>query len=158
MNAKIQVDGTSVRIGLYEKGDQVVDVKTLQLNLEENTLAGNWLVTNQKRNEVNQTWKPVYGERSLITDRYNELKLTLRSDANQKEMTLEVRLYDEGLAFRYAFDKLDFWNQTLLNEKTQFLFKEDCKTWVTGMAQGAYSEKRLSTLSGAGRSARRLFK
>ncbi|RHU29255.1 hypothetical protein DXD68_07370 [Parabacteroides sp. TM07-1AC] len=149
LNAKIQVDGTSVRIGLYEKGDQVVDVKTLQLNLEENTLAGNWLVTNQKRNEVNQTWKPVYGERSLITDRYNELKLTLRSDANQKEMTLEVRLYDEGLAFRYAFDKLDFWNQTLLNEKTQFLFKEDCKTWVTGMAQGAYSEKRLSTLSGA---------
>lgn len=149
LNAKIQVDGTSVRIGLYEKGDQVVDVKTLQLNLEENTLAGNWLVTNQKRNEVNQTWKPVYGERSLITDRYNELKLTLRSDANQKEMTLEVRLYDEGLAFRYAFDKLDFWNQTLLNEKTQFLFKEDSKTWVTGMAQGAYSEKRLSTLSGA---------
>lgn len=149
LNAKIQVDGTSVRIGLYEKGDQVVDVKTLQLNLEENTLAGNWLVTNQKRNEVNQTWKPVCGERSLITDRYNELKLTLRSDANQKEMTLEVRLYDEGLAFRYAFDKLDFWNQTLLNEKTQFLFKEDCKTWVTGMAQGAYSEKRLSTLSGA---------
>lgn len=149
LNAKIQVDGTSVRIGLYEKGDQVVDVKTLQLNLEENTLTGNWLVTNQKRNEVNQTWKPVYGERSLITDRYNELKLTLRSDANQKEMTLEVRLYDEGLAFRYAFDKLDFWNQTLLNEKTQFLFKEDCKTWVTGMAQGAYSEKRLSTLSGA---------
>ena len=149
LNAKIQVDGTSVRIGLYEKGDQVVDVKTLQLNLEENTLAGNGLVTNQKRNEVNQTWKPGYGERSLITDRYNELKLTLRSDANQKEMTLEVRLYDEGLAFRYAFDKLDFWNQTLLNEKTQFLFKEDCKTWVTGMAQGAYSEKRLSTLSGA---------
>lgn len=149
LNAKIQVDGTSVRIGLYEKGDQVVDVKTLQLNLEENTLAGNWLVTNQKRNEVNQTWKPVYGERSLITDRYNNLQLTLCSDANQKEMTLEVRLYDEGLAFRYAFDKLDFWNQTLVNEKTQFLFKEDCKTWVTGMAQGAYSEKRLSTLSGA---------
>ena len=42
LNAKIQVDGTSVRIGLYEKGDQVVDVKTLQLNLDlSRQLAGN---------------------------------------------------------------------------------------------------------------------
>lgn len=149
LNAKIQVDGKDVQMELFTKEDKVVDVKTLQLDLEQDILAGNWQVTNQTRKTVNQTWQPVYGERNLITDRYNELQLTLRSDANQKEMTLEVRLYDEGLAFRYAFDKLDFWNQTLLNEKTQFQFKEDCKTWVTGMAQGAYSEKRLSTLSGA---------
>lgn len=149
LNAKIQVDGKDVQMELFTKEDKVVDVKTLQLDLEQDILAGNWQVTNQTRKTVNQTWQPVYGERNLITDRYNELQLTLRSDANHKEMTLEVRLYDEGLAFRYAFDKLDFWNQTLLNEKTQFQFKEDCKTWVTGMAQGAYSEKRLSTLSGA---------
>ncbi|WP_288205193.1 glycoside hydrolase family 97 protein [uncultured Parabacteroides sp.] len=149
LKAEVQIMDKSVQISLYEKEDQVIDVKTLQLDLEENTLAGNWQVTNQTRNNVDQTWHPVYGERSLITDRYNELQLTLRSDANQKEMTLDVRLYDEGVAFRYAFDKLDFWNQTLLNEKTQFLFKEDCKTWVTGMAQGAYSEKNLSELEGA---------
>lgn len=149
LNAKIQVDGKDVQMELFTKDDKVVDVKTLQLDLEEDILSGNWQITNQVRNKVDQIWQPVYGERNFITDRYNELKLTLRSDANQKEMTLEVRLYDEGLAFRYAFDKLDFWNQTLLNEKTQFLFKEDSKTWVTGMAQGAYSEKRLSTLSGA---------
>ena len=148
LNAKIQVDGKDVQMELFTKDDKVVDVKTLQLDLEEDILSGNWQITNQVRNKVDQTWQPVYGERNLITDRYNELQLTLRSDANQKEMTLNVRLYDEGLAFRYAFDKLDFWNQTLVNEKTQFLFKEDCKTWVTGMAQGAYSEKRLSTLSG----------
>lgn len=149
LNAEINVKDKSVQIGLYEKENKVVDVKTLQLDFVEKVLAGNWQVTDQIRKTVDQTWQPVYGERNLITDCYNELKLTLRSDANQKEMTLEVRLYDEGLAFRYAFDKLDFWNQTLLNEKTQFLFKEDCRTWVTGMAQGAYSEKRLSTLSGA---------
>ena len=149
LKAEVHIMDKSVWIDLYEKEDKVVDVKTLQLDLEQDILAGNWQVTNQTRNEVNQTWQSVYGERSLITDRYNNLQLTLRSDANQKEMTLNVRLYDEGLAFRYAFDKLDFWNQTLVNEKTQFLFKEDCKTWVTGMAQGAYSEKRLSTLSGA---------
>lgn len=148
LNAEVRVEGRSVQIGLSEKGDKVVDVKTLQLDLEEDILAGNWLVTNQARKTVNQTWQPVYGERSLVTDRYNELELSLQSDENQKEMTLFVRLYDEGLAFRYAFDTLDFWNCTLTAEKTQFLFNRDCDTWVTGMAQGAYSKTKLTALQG----------
>lgn len=148
MNAEVRVEGRSVQIGLSEKGDKVVDVKTLQLDLEEDILAGNWLVINQARKTVNQTWQPVYGERSLVTDRYNELELSLQSDENQKEMTLFVRLYDEGLAFRYAFDTLDFWNCTLTAEKTQFLFNRDCDTWVTGMAQGAYSKTKLTALQG----------
>nr|WP_129729399.1 glycoside hydrolase family 97 protein [Parabacteroides goldsteinii] len=149
LNAEIDVKDQSVQISLYEKGSKVIDVKTLQLELAENILQGNWSVINQTQKSVDQTWQPIYGERSLVTDRYNELKLSFRLDENLKEMTLFVRLYDEGLAFRYAFDNLDFWNCTLIEENTQFLFKEDCKTWVTGMAQGAYSEKRLSSLTGA---------
>lgn len=146
LNAEIRVKDQSVEIGLYEKGNKVVDVKTLRLDLEEDILVGDWLVTNQTRKSVNQTWQPLYGERSLVTDQYNEFELSLQSDENQKEMTLFVRLYDEGLAFRYAFDKLDFWNCTLASEKTQFLFDNDCDTWVTGNAQGAYSKVKLSTM------------
>ena len=132
------------------RGEKVVEAKTLQLELKENMLTGNWQVAGQTRTSADQTWQPVYGERSLVTNRYNELELLLRSDQNQKEMTLFVRLYDEGLAFRYAFDKLDFWNCTLTAENTQFLFSRDCDTWVTGMAQGAYSKTKLSALKGVG--------
>ena len=64
-----------------------MEAKTLQLELKENMLAGNWQVTGQARTSVDQTWQPVYGERSLVTNRYNELELLLRSDQNQKEMT-----------------------------------------------------------------------
>lgn len=149
LNAEIRVKDQSVEIGLFEKGNKVVDVETLRLDLEEDILTGNWLVTNQNKRSVNQTWQPVYGERSLVTDRYNELELSLQSDENQKEMTLFVRLYDEGLAFRYAFDTLDFWNCTLASEKTQFLFNNDCDTWVTGNAQGAYSKIKLSAMKNA---------
>ena len=149
MNADIKVGGKNVEIDLFADGEKVLTTKTLQFSLDENILKGNWQVINQKRESVDQTWQPVYGERSVVTDRYNEVELTLQSDENQKEMVLSVRLYDEGLAFRYAFDKLDFWNRTVTGEKTQFLFQEDCKTWVTGMAQGAYSENKLSELRGA---------
>lgn len=150
LKADIQVNEKSVQIALFDKGGKVVEVKTLQLELDKNILAENWQIANQTRTSVDQTWQPVYGERSLVTDRYNELELLLRSDENQKEMTMFVRLYDEGLAFRYAFDKLDFWNCTLVNEKTQFLFAKDCDTWVTGNAQGAYSKTKLSALKGVG--------
>lgn len=150
LKADILVNEKSVRIALSDKGEKVMEAKTVQLELKENMLAGNWQVTGQARTSVDQTWQPVYGERSLVTNRYNELELLLRSDQNQKEMTLFVRLYDEGLAFRYAFDKLDFWNCTLTAENTQFLFSRDCDTWVTGMAQGAYSKTKLSALKGVG--------
>ena len=150
LKADILVNEKSVRIALSDKGEKVMEAKTLQLELKENMLAGNWQVTGQARTSVDQTWQPVYGERSLVTNRYNELELLMRSDQNQKEMTLFVRLYDEGLAFRYAFDKLDFWNCTLTAENTQFLFSRDCDTWVTGMAQGAYSKTKLSALKGVG--------
>lgn len=149
LKAELQVQGESVRIDLFDKTDKVLETKTMQLVFDKEIPLGNWQVTNQIRNTIDQTWQPVYGERSLITDRYNELELALRSDENQKEMTLFVRLYDEGLAFRYAFNELDFWNRTLTAEKTQFLFANDCDTWIVGNAQSAYSKKKLSTLSGA---------
>lgn len=88
LNAEILVSGKSVSIGLSDKGDQVLEAKTLQFELDKDIVAGNWQVVNQKRSSVDQTWQPVYGERSLITDQYNELELVLRSDENQKEMPL----------------------------------------------------------------------
>lgn len=150
MNADIKVGGKNVEIDLFAGGEKVVGVKTLQFSLDENIQKGNWQVVNQKRESVDQTWQPVYGERSVVTDRYNEVELKLQSDENRKEMVLCVRLYDEGLAFRYAFDKLDFWNCTVAGENTQFLFDRDCDTWVTGSAQGAYSKTKLSALKGVG--------
>lgn len=146
---EVKVEEKKVEIELYMKGEKVVTTRTLQFTLDKKSWDGGWFVSNQKRGSVNQSWQPVYGERSVVTDRYNELELTLQSDGNRKEMLLCVRLYDAGLAFRYAFDKLDFWNQTLTGEKTQFLFNQDCTTWVTGNAQGTYSETQLSALQGA---------
>lgn len=148
LRAAIHVGEQAVRIDLYEEDDKVVDIRTLQLELEGIPSAGNWLLAGQKTDSANQTWQPLYGERALVRDCYQEVELQLRSDKTQKEMTLFVRLYDEGLAFRYAFDELDFWNGTLNNEKTQFLFEKDCDTWVTDRAQGSYVKRTLTTLKG----------
>lgn len=149
MNAEIKVGGKNVVIDLFTGREKVVTAKVLQFTLDKDILRGDWQVFNQCSRLIDQTWQPVYGERSVVTDRYNELILNLRSDENRKEMVLTFRLYEEGLAFRYSFDPLDFWNRTLTEEKTQFFFEDDCATWVTGNAQGAYSCTKLSMLQGA---------
>lgn len=150
LNADIRIEQENVRISLSTGEEKIIEVKTLQFTLDKQVINGNWQVKDQSRNTVDRTWHPVYGEQSSIPEAFNELFLTLQTDGNQKEMTLKVRLYNEGLALQYAFNALDFWNRTLLDEKTQFLFKDDYITWVTANAQGIYTPTKLSALQYAG--------
>ncbi|WP_455673686.1 glycoside hydrolase family 97 catalytic domain-containing protein [Phocaeicola sp.] len=150
LKAEMRTGRKYMQIDLFSNGDKLLETRTLQFEWDKNTIEGDWRIIRQERKEVRQTWLPVYGECSQFPDRYNELHLTLESTGNRKEMWLTIRLYDEGMAFRYSFDSLDFWNRTLNKEKTQFLFANDCTTWVTGNAQGAYSSTTLSRMQGAG--------
>lgn len=53
---------------------------------------------------VDTVWTPLYGERSTVRDRYNQATLhTSRKDKSDYRLDVEVRAYDEGIAFRYFF-------------------------------------------------------
>lgn len=53
---------------------------------------------------VDSVWYPHYGERSKVNDRYNSATLHMsRHDASRYRLDVEVRAYDEGVAFRYFF-------------------------------------------------------
>ena len=54
--------------------------------------------------EVDSVWKPLYGERSLIKNRYTSATLSFQKSSNHDyKMDIQVRLYNEGLALRYFF-------------------------------------------------------
>lgn len=108
---------------------------------------------NKSENSVNQTWKPVYGERSVIKEHYNELTLNflkgdsegVNSDGGYDKrryyaMDLVVRAYDEGIAFRYHFPEAT--NGLFLHivgEQTQFTLPENTLAYYERWAQGPYS-------------------
>lgn len=49
-------------------------------------------------------WKPVYGERNLIHDHYQAMTFNLLKGNNERlRMQVQVRAYNEGIAFRYFF-------------------------------------------------------
>lgn len=55
LNADIQEDEKYIQITLFDKGEKVLDTKTLQLELDKNILSRKWQVANQTRNVADQT-------------------------------------------------------------------------------------------------------
>lgn len=133
---------------LYSEDKRVVEIRSVDFNLQNEIVEGDWQVVNQTMESHNGSWKPLFGERNIIVDNYNNLKITLSSEVNRKTLDIEIRLYNEGLAFRYIFDKLDFWNSVVTSENTAFNFGSNCNVWATGMSQGGISKIKINDLKG----------
>ncbi len=149
LKAQVKVDTRNVSISLFSENQKLIEVKTIQFELDKNTIQGEWNLKKYTTDQVRSSWQPLYGENNHIMDCYNSMTLQLASSGNNKDMTVDIRLYDEGVAFRYSFDELDFWNRTLLKENTEFLFDSDCVTWASDSAQSVIYETKLTQLKGS---------
>ncbi len=86
------------------------------------------------------TWKPVYGERSVIRDHFNEIALLLtREGIGNLAINLTIRLYNEGMAFRFGFgestSKYGMGPLHITGETTEYAFPDKTMAWHTRMAQ-----------------------
>lgn len=96
-------------------------------------------------------WTPVYGERSRVRDRYRAQIYSFRKKGGASQtMQLEVRAYNEGIAFRYCFPKGAGGAQTIGIRKdfTEFTLPEGTRAWFTSHAQGSYQLLPLSKWPG----------
>ncbi len=107
------------------------------------------------RSSVDSAWHPVYGEWSVIPEHYNSLILKFVKGnketsedpfAKQKcyYINVDVRAYNEGVAFRYSFPETSnglFLH--LVDEETSFAFDAGAKALHASWAQGPYSWKSL---------------
>lgn len=119
----------------------------------------NLAFTEAQTTSVDRTWRPVYGERSMVRDHYNELTLKFQKGGDDRAgttdegydkrryyfMNIVVRAYNEGVAFRYHFPEAT--NGLFLHitgEQTQFAFPEGTMAYYERWAQGPYSLLPLS--------------
>ena len=102
-------------------------------------------VTEQKQDTL---WKPVYGERAFIRNNYMERTFELtKADHPQMAISLTVRAYNQGIAFRYNFSEVNkiygMSTFTLSNEATEYTFAENALAWFTSRAQTLYYQLPL---------------
>jgi len=96
-------------------------------------------------------WKPVYGERSEIRDHYEEMLVTLLRNNNERwKLQIQIRAYNEGIAFRYLFPEHPQGGMDISIQKdlTEFTMPEGTKAWFTDHAQGSYSLLPISKWPG----------
>lgn len=112
----------------------------------------NLILIGSDQQTTDQTWKPVYGERNTIRDHYNELVLNFKKGTDTPGelsggydkrrfylMNLEIRAYNEGVAFRYFFPESS--NGLFLHitgEQTEFSLPEGTMAYYERWAQGPY--------------------
>ena len=83
-------------------------------------------------------WHPVYGERNCVRDHYHGCTVELLPAANPKNrLLLELRAYNEGVAFRYRFPGGQYLKIT--DEYTQFTMPEGTMAYFTPRAQTPYT-------------------
>lgn len=106
--------------------------------------------SNISRSQKDTIWHPVYGERSVVRDYYNEQIIALRLNNDPfRTLQLQIRAYNEGIAFRYLFPENPDGGRYiyLKRESTEFTLPENTLAWHASWAQGEYHQLPLQNLT-----------
>ncbi len=91
-------------------------------------------------------WRPAGGERSRYRDHYRGITVDL-TERGGLRWRLEVRAYDEGVAFRYLLPRQRGYDTLHITEElTTCLFPAGAQAWVTSSAQGLYRHLPVALL------------
>lgn len=109
-----------------------------------------WIIENYEHHSVISVWKPVWGKRSVVPDEYNELILNLSGpDASKlQHLCLEVRAYNDGVAFRYNIPADEKNNLVATTELTTWNFAGDYTAWFYNGENANIGPLKLSESDG----------
>lgn len=134
------------------KNKPVIKESLLGIALKETeALETGFEITNIQNKSVDESWKPVLGEQSVIRNTYNQAVFSLLQKATRRKLDIVFKVYDEGVAFRYEFPKQDKLNYFIISdEKTEFNLAGNHKTfWIPGdydSQEYVYNETKLSEI------------
>jgi alpha-glucosidase len=100
--------------------------------------------------QVNSTWKPLWGKRAIVPDRYQERSWELAGpDAPFDRMAVTLRAYDDGIAFRYSIPASAKGKPAkAIADLTEYNFAGDFTAWFYNHEQHNLGPDKLSTITG----------
>ena len=106
------------------QGQPVIEDSELSLDFREGSLGKNLKFRRVHYDQKDETYPLVVGKTSLARNYYQEAAIELVStQAPLWQVTVYVRAYDDGLAFRYEFPKQPDWKTyEMLDEHSTFRF------------------------------------
>lgn len=153
LNFSVNDQGEPV-YALFYKGKAVINPSKLGLELKNDPgLMNGFTLADVKTVTLDETWEPVWGEVKKIRNHYNELAVTLKQKAQDRNMIIRFRLFDDGLGFRYEFPLQKNLNYFVIKEEhSQFAMTGDHTAfWIPGdydTQEYDYTESKLSEIRG----------
>lgn len=122
--------GSDLRLSLAADGQTILAPSPVAMTLAGGeTLGATPKVTKIRKSSADETIASPFYKKTSVRDRYNELTLSLRGDYG-----LTVRLYDDGLAYRFTTRKKD--KLFIENELAAFNFPADYTAYAPYVARG----------------------
>ncbi len=151
-----------LKFGLSEKGipgysvnyldKEIVGTSGLGFELKElGDFYSNFEILNFSDREINEVWSPVMGEQSEIVNHCTEATFFLKQKETNRLLNIIVRVFNEGVAFRYEFPKQTNLNYFIISDElTSFQMNGDHKTfWIPGdfdSQEYVYLETKISEI------------
>jgi len=114
----------------------------------EPEIGKNLEIVSASETEVNQTWRPVYGERSEVLDHYKQVKIHLiETISPNRELEVTFRVYNEGVALNYSLLPQDGKEALVIkDELTEFNFAGNFDCWASDRAQSEISKRKINSI------------
>ncbi|MGE0021222.1 MAG: glycoside hydrolase family 97 N-terminal domain-containing protein [Draconibacterium sp.] len=130
----------------------LIDKSSLGYVVENNITipSKDWYIDALKQNSVTSEWKPVWGKRAVVPEKYNELILDLKTEnpSGLQFLRLEVRAYNDGVAFRYSIPSDEKNSATAIAELTNFNFAGDYTVWFYNGERPNIGPEKLTATDG----------
>ena len=118
---------------------------SVEVKLKETGLTKKLKLIRTESASYESHWINSFGERRVIPDNYNQVKIFLEND--EIKVNLICRAYNEGVAFAYEFPGQKGKNSiTITDEKILYRFPADYQAWSAARAQAKYSRVPVSKI------------
>lgn len=118
-------------------GSSVLKKSALGMTFKDATQLGKMSVVDVQTKKIDETWAQPLGKQAQYRDYCTETTIALKeTDETARKLSLVVRAYDDGIAFRYVVPE----DSNLFNannefcvetEETEFAFGADFDVWAT---------------------------
>lgn len=139
---------------VYFRGKMLMDTSYLGLNIQDQPVLGvNLGLMTSRRDSVDETYSVPAGKSKSIRNHYNSLSAEyMQNGTLGRKLTMQIRVYDDGVAFRYDIPfSIPLTDLLLENDSTQFRFAKDGEAYpliVTNFQTPYEDQYNRITLSG----------
>jgi len=129
---KVDLSTSTTFYSVLYKNKSVINPSSLGFDFENMpSISDGWEIENTIFSSSNSTWEMPWGEKRVVTDNFNKLKLQLVETKEPfRKMNIIFKVYDSGLGFRYEFPEQKAMNELMItDENTQFNLTGDHKVW-----------------------------